>query len=101
MGILKISDHVERCYSNHDGLIIQEILRSKLNDGYSVTVSFQGINGVTSSFVNTAFIELLDTFDFSFIKSHVKFADTNSQINGMIKDRFRFEVFERKNATLV
>jgi|SRR5690606_243162 len=99
--VIKICDHVGRCYSNEDGKVIRDLLVGYLNKGTSLTVSFKNIDGVTSSFVNTAFIELLDDFDFDVIKRSLKFVDSNKQINDMIKSRFSFEVNRRKNLMLV
>lgn len=101
MVIINISDHVGRCYSNNDGKIIQTILKSHLNKGNTITVSFQNIDGVTSSFVNTAFIELLNDFDFVTVKKSIRFINSTKQINNMIKDRFSFEVTRRKNLVSV
>ncbi|MBM7585861.1 hypothetical protein JOC86_002403 [Bacillus pakistanensis] len=100
MGLIRISDHIGRCYSNKEGKTIQTILKRELNKGNPITVSFEKIDGVTSSFVNTAFIELLDDFEFNTIKSSIKFINTSKQINEMIKDRFKFEVDRRKKLVL-
>ncbi|WP_281659143.1 STAS-like domain-containing protein [Halobacillus sp. Cin3] len=96
MGLLKVLNHVERCYSNEDGAVIHALLLSELKSDEKVTLSFEDIEWVTSSFVNTALIDLLEEFDFSYIKSHLKFTKTTKQINDMIKRRFKFEVEERK-----
>jgi hypothetical protein len=94
--VIKVYNHVGRCYSNEEGKIIQEILKRHLLNGETVTVSFENIDGVTSSFVNTAFIELLNIFEFDFIKKSVRIINSTKQINEMIKDRFSFEVNRRK-----
>lgn len=98
--VIEILNHAERCYSNDDGKIIQDVIRNHFNNNESVTISFKNISGVTSSFVNTALIELLDDFDFNFIKKHLKFSNTTKQINDMIRDRFKFEVKKRNNLVL-
>ncbi|MFC0271145.1 STAS-like domain-containing protein [Metabacillus herbersteinensis] len=95
--VIKIVDHVGRCYSNQDGLIVKMILLKHLNSNKLVILSFEGIDGVTSSFVNTALIELLEDFDFDKIKQNLKFTNTNRQINEMIKNRFKFEINRKKN----
>ncbi|EIJ79101.1 hypothetical protein PB1_16129 [Bacillus methanolicus PB1] len=97
MVLVQISNHVGRCYSNEDGKIIKDILKSHLDKGHNITVSFKDIDGVTSSFVNTAFIELLNEYEFDFIKKSIRFVNSTKQINDMIKDRFLFEVNRRKN----
>ncbi|PAE17307.1 hypothetical protein CHH91_04695 [Virgibacillus sp. 7505] len=97
MGFLKILDHVERCYSNEDGTVILNKLSEQLRRGENVELSFDKVDTVTSSFVNSALIELLEEYSFDQIKRNLKFVDTNSVINDMIKRRFFFEVKERKN----
>lgn len=95
--VIKLVNHIERCYSNEDGKIIKDIITSHLRRNEQIIVSFEGIKGATSSFVNTAFIELLNEFDFEMIKRSLKFINTTKQINTMIKDRFSFEVKKRQN----
>lgn len=96
-----VKDQVGRCYSNEDGLVINKIIQSYMVKNEIITISFKGIDGVTSSFVNTAFIELLNVYDFDKIKKLIRFVDTNSQINSMIKDRFIFEVNRRNNLVVI
>lgn len=96
MVLITIHHHVGRCYSNQEGMIIKKMIDEHLKSNQQVIVSFDGINGVTSSFVNTAFIELLKDYDFNFIKSHLRFVNTSKQVNEMIKDRFKFEVSRKK-----
>ncbi|WP_321999360.1 STAS-like domain-containing protein [Bacillus pumilus] len=95
--LVKVLDHVERCYSNNDGQLIQTMIKSAFRNDEIITLSFKGVDGVTSSFVNTALIDLLEEFGFDFIKNHLAFSDTNSQINKLINDRFKFEVKKRKS----
>lgn len=89
--VINIKDHVERCYSNEDGKIILDLIKKSFEDGETATLSFAGINSVTSSFTNTAFIELLKEYEFNYIKKNLRFIDSNKLINDMIKSRFTFE----------
>ena len=77
--------------TNDDGDILFEILKKNLDDGNKVVVSFEGIHGLNSSFVNSAFIQLLDLYSFDFIKQNIGFESTNKQINKLILSRFAFE----------
>jgi len=88
---INVLDHVERCYSNGDGKVILDLLKAAFSGGESVTLSFQGVTSVTSSFTNTALIELLKEYNLSYIKKHLRFVNTNKLINDMIKARFAFE----------
>ncbi|MNW51808.1 hypothetical protein D3C74_293020 [compost metagenome] len=94
--VLILRDYVNQCYSNTDGDVIRQMLINNFNFHEMVTVSFRGIDSVSSSFVNSAFIDLLENYNFSFIKSHLRFVDTNKTINEAIKRRFSFEVDRKR-----
>lgn len=99
--VLNVLDHVERCYSNADGDVILALIKPILATGEQVTVSFRGVDSVPSSFVNSALIALLDDFSFEDIKKNLRFSNSTKQINEMIKERFNFEVNERKKLIIV
>lgn len=94
---IKVTDITPRCYTNEDGAKVFEHLLPLLRQGESVCLSFKGVDVVPSSFVNSAFISLLDYLDFEVIKKQLFFSDTSRQINEIIKSRFAFEV-SRRNA---
>jgi hypothetical protein len=96
--LINILDHVEKCYSNDDGKIIFNIIKEAFDSNKQVTVSFKGITSLNSSFVNSAFIELLEYYDFSYIRQNLKFINSTRQINTIIKDRFSFEIEKQKLA---
>ena len=89
--VIRALDLVPQCYNWADGDVIYHAIDDLLHRGYSVTVSFEGVDTLPSSFVNAAFIPLLDKYSFGDIKSRLRFINTNSQINDMIKRRFAFE----------
>lgn len=91
MGVIRVLDYVDRCYNSEDGKIIRDVIEAQLKNNESLTVSFSGVDSVPSSFVNTALISLLDRYDFIQIKRLLRFSDTTSQINDMIRSRFTFE----------
>lgn len=99
--VIRVNVHIGRCYSNDDGSIIYNLILPLLRQGKNISVSFDGIDSVTSSFVNSAFLVLLDHFDFDFIKTHISFVHSTKQINDMIRDRFIFEVKKRDQLTTV
>lgn len=90
-----VKDYVREVYSNDDGLIIYHVLKKELNNANHVHVSFKEIYALNTSFVNSAFIELLNDFEFEYIKEHVHFIDSTKQINNIIRDRFLFETSDR------
>ncbi|MCY9525856.1 STAS-like domain-containing protein [Paenibacillus larvae] len=97
MGHVNTLDHVNHCYSNADGDVIRNIILDQFSSGQKVTISFKGVDSLSSSFINSAFIELLEMYDFDFIKTHLAFVNSSKSINENIKRRFSFEVKERKN----
>lgn len=92
---LRIKDYVDQVYSNDDGIVIYNALKKELTNANKVNVSFQEIHALNSSFINSAFIELLRDFDFNYIKENLHFVDSTRQINALIKSRFSFELNER------
>lgn len=96
MVIITIKDHTNQCYTNLDGEMIYDQIVIQFERGQQVKVSFKGMDSVSSSFVNSAFINLLEKYDFNRIKSDLGFVDSSKSINDAIKRRFSFEVNERK-----
>ncbi|NHZ83696.1 DUF4325 domain-containing protein [Massilia sp. CCM 8695] len=95
MGMIRVLDFVDRCYNGEDGQVIHDIIVSRLPTEVELFVSLEGVDSVPSSFVNVAFISLLDFLSFNEIKRRLRFVNTNSQINEMIKSRFAFEAKRR------
>jgi len=83
-----IKDHAPNCLSNDDGQIIKDLVLPLIQAGQQVEVSFLGVYSATTSFINSAFVELLDYFDFARIKAFLKITNSNTHINGLIKRRF-------------
>jgi hypothetical protein len=93
---ISVKDYVDQVYSNDDGMVIYNELKKELAKANKITVSFKEISAINSSFVNSAFLELLNDYDFQFIKDNLRFVDSTKQINDIIKSRFSFEVNGRK-----
>ncbi|MFM0218247.1 STAS-like domain-containing protein [Paraburkholderia caledonica] len=89
--VIRALDIVRHCYSNADGQKIFDAIVDYVRRGERVVVSFDGVDAVPSSFVNSAFIALLDQFPFDRIKQTLSFSKTTPQINEMIRSRFAFE----------
>jgi hypothetical protein len=88
---LRVTDKVNACDTDTDGDRLRAALIAELDRHQSVEISFSGINSVTSSFVNAAFVELLASFSFETIKSRVRITDSTAQINDLIKRRLNIE----------
>lgn len=93
--VINVSEHVRQCYSNQDGEILFNLIKPLMDKGEKADVSFKDIDSVTSSFVNSAFIELLQYYPFAYIRANLRFSDSARHINEIIKKRFRFETEER------
>jgi hypothetical protein len=84
-------DHVPQCYTYEDGSVIARLIRHAFAQGDDVQVSFRGVENVPSSFVNGAFVSLLEDYDFNFIRTHLSVVDSNTAINEMVRRRVLFE----------
>ncbi|MBF0167276.1 MAG: STAS-like domain-containing protein [Alphaproteobacteria bacterium] len=84
--VVRVLDHVEHCYTNEDGKVIAAILRQGFSCQEKVTLSFEGVDSVPTSFVNTAFVDLLGDFTLDFVREHLAIVNSTRQINGLIKD---------------
>ena len=93
---LRILDHLEKCYTGEDGQKLFDLILPLLEQRKQIRLSFDKVGGVPSSFVNTAFIQLLDVFSFEFIKTHLFFVDTIKVTNDIIKKRFAFELLQQE-----
>lgn len=91
MVIIKILDYIDRWHTSDDGQQLFDIIKPLSDQNKQVKVSFKEVSGVPSSFVNAAFVQLLDYFSFDYIKSHLFFIDTAKATNDVIRKRFRFE----------
>lgn len=91
MVTLVVKNITETCSDNYAGLSIYDLIKDYFKKGQTVTVSFDGIPYVSTSFVNSAFINLLQDYSFEQIRKDLKFSDSNVQINSLIKERFAFE----------
>lgn len=79
------------CDTSNQGRILHTCLLDALQAKQIITLDFQGISGVTSSFVNTAFIPLLDHMSFDQIKARLRILNANRQIANMIRDRMSIQ----------
>ena len=92
MVVVRVLDHVDHAYNSTDGQMVYDQVLPYMQRNEVVFVSFDGIDSLPSSFVNAAFIQLLDTFSFDKIKELLRFTSSTQQINEMIRSRFSFEV---------
>jgi hypothetical protein len=73
------------------GEILFRSMVSAFADNERVTLSFDGIDTATSSFVNAGLVQLLTLMTFDDIKKRLTVVDSTRQINNMIKRRLSRE----------
>lgn len=88
--VIRILDFVSSYATYKDGEVIFEVIAKELDKGNDVTVSFDGINSISSAFANSALVRLIERFTFEEIKRRLHIVDSTRQINRLIKDRFAF-----------
>jgi hypothetical protein len=89
--VIRIRDVVSGADTAEQGAAVFEKLRSALMDSDSVTVSFEGLDIATSSFVVAAFLPLLEHHNFPDLKRRLRIINSTRQINQMIKSRMERE----------
>lgn len=92
---IEISNIIDRWYNNSDGETIRELILNSFKKNEVVSISFKNIEGLNSSFINSAFIDLLEFYSFEYIKSHLKFVNGNKQIYEIIRKRFDYETTKK------
>lgn len=89
--VIVVRDFVSSCHTNHEGEIIFNQIAQSIFNGRCVTISFKGISSVTTSFLNSALIPLLDRVKFDQLKSQLRIVDSSRTINDSIVRRFKQE----------
>ena len=89
--VISALDIVDRCYSNEDGDAVCAALKPYVLAGEAVTLSFAGVTSVTSSFVNSALIALLDSVAVADLKRTLRIADPAPAVAQVVCRRFAQE----------
>ena len=85
--VIRVADIVPGADTADQGGQLFDILRQALHGPGTVTISFDGMHTATSSFVNVAFVALLDDFSYDDLRSRIRITNSTRQINDMIKTR--------------
>ncbi|MGH8756984.1 MAG: STAS-like domain-containing protein [Burkholderiales bacterium] len=88
--VIRVLDHVTHCSSYAEGDVIFTIISPHIQEGEDVTLSFEGVDAVPSSFVNAAIIRLVEVVSLNEIKAHLKVINSTRQINDLIRSRVAF-----------
>jgi hypothetical protein len=89
--VIRILDFVRGADTAKQGAVVLRQLQAALANGGSVTISFDGLNIATSSFVAAAFLPLLQKHSFRHLKRRLRVINSTRQINQMIKSRIERE----------
>ena len=89
--VIRILDIVPGADTAEQGEAVYSRLQTALENGGSVTVSFDGLDIATSSFVATAFLPLLEQHSFGDLKRRLHVINSTRKINQMIKSRMERE----------
>lgn len=85
MGYVTIKNYVDYAYTYEEGQIIFDIILPLLEQGENVTLSFEGIKAVPSSFINAAILQLFNKLPTERITSNLKIINSTIYINEIIK----------------
>jgi hypothetical protein len=85
--VIRIANIVPGANTADQGVAVLSVLKDAMRTQDPVVVSFDGIQTATSSFVNVSFVELLNDFSYTDIKSRLRVTKSTRQINDMIKTR--------------
>ena len=83
--VVVVKNLVPACDTFDQGEILRLAVLKQMENDEKVSVSFEGISYVTSSFVNAAFVGLLNDLDIEQIKTRMSVIRSHRQINDLVK----------------
>lgn len=99
--VVNICDLVSSTSTNDDGDKVFSYIYDYIKHNKKITLSFEGIYALNSSFVNSAFVELLDHFPLKQIQTNLVFVNSTKQINSLILKRFKEESISKQKAIAI
>lgn len=82
-----MENHIPNCLTNAHGEDLKKLI---LKEDSPIIVDFSNVEGVSTSFVNSSFVDLLYLKGIDYIKS-IKIINSSKQINATILRRIKFE----------
>jgi|GEM_PF-4404910 len=79
-----------------DSVKVFNALKQGLDRGEEMVLSFKDYNIVPTQFINTAIVQLLNHYDYSFIKYKLKIKDASPNTQKLIMKRFGDEIDSKK-----
>lgn len=89
--VIRVKDLAPTAYTNADGDVVHAAIADALARADEIVVSFADVDGVTSSFVNSAFVPLLETIGFDAFKKRVRIVEATKPTVELIRHRLNFE----------
>lgn len=89
--VIRVVDLAPAAYTNDDGATVHASIVAALAVHEKLVVSFAGVDAVTSSFVNSALLPLIETLGLEAFKQRVRIIDATKPTIDLIKHRIAFE----------
>ena len=89
--VIHVKDHLAGCTTNSEGEGLLSLILGELSREGTATVDFHGVLYVSTSFVNSAFVALLDRMSFEDVKTSLRVVRAYPQIAEMIRNRLTAE----------
>jgi len=89
--VIHVTDHLSGCATNEDGEVLLGLVEDAIRREGSAVVDFHGVLYTTTSFVNSAFLPLLERMSFDEVKKRLRIVKAYPQITSMIRDRMSQE----------
>lgn len=89
--LIELENSLNQYVTNEDGDLLFTLIDNEFKKDNKVVISMLGIHGLNTSFVNSAFIQLLEHYSYEFIKRNLIFTNSNKQINDVILNNFKYQ----------
>ncbi|WP_334120042.1 STAS-like domain-containing protein [Limnobacter sp.] len=96
--VIEILDHVKQASTYQDGSVIFSLVKEAMSSGETVHLSFNGIVGIPTAFVNAALLPLVDMYGMAKVKQQLKIVNSTKLVNDTIRHRFNFVANVSKTA---
>lgn len=94
--LIELKSVLNQHVTNEDGDLLFNIIHDEFEKDNKVNISMLGVYGLNTSFVNSAFIQLLEHYSYDFIKKNLTFTNSNKQINDVILENFKYQTEKGK-----
>lgn len=88
--VIVVANIADGTHTNAQGAALRDALLDALRHHDHVTLDFFGLGNVTSSFVNSSFVEVVEQLGFENFRMSVRIVNVSRQAAFMIKDRVAF-----------